>query len=178
MVLSPHAWTGENGRRCYSLRMLAMGLSGGLRAGVRRFVCLLACCWAVLAVCGAESAFGQQPSAAPPNATGAIGAAGIGTGTRAISRLWQFYLGDDMAWAQPGFDDHTWEQLPADQPWGDAGHPGYAGFAWYRRQIALDPADKTPLALLLPPLGSVAEVYWNGVKVGGIGPRRRMGSGL
>ena len=146
-----------------------MGVSGGLGAGVRRFVCLLLFCWAALALGGAHSAFGQQPSAAPPESAGPFSAAGIGTGTRPISGLWQFHLGDDPAWAQPGFDDHTWEQLPADQPWGDAGHPGYWGFAWYRRQIALDPNDNKPLALLLPPLGSIAEVYWNGVKVGGIG---------
>ncbi len=115
-----------------------------------------------------------QPNTGPavpasPGTGGPFSAAGIGTGTRPISGLWQFHLGDDPAWAQPGFDDHAWEQLPADQPWGDVGYPGYAGFAWYRRQITLDPVDKTPLALLLPLLGSVAEVYWNGVKVGGIG---------
>ena len=149
--------------------MLSTGVLGGLRAGVRRFVCLLACCWAVLALCRAQSSFGQQPSAPPPESAGSFSAADIGTGMRPISGLWQFHLGDDPAWAQPSYDDHTWEQLPADEPWGDAGHPGYAGFAWYRRQITLNPTDKTPLALLLPPLGSVAEVYWNGVKVGGVG---------
>ena len=151
--------------------MLSTGVSGGLGAGVRHFVylLLLTCCWAVLALCAAQSAFGQQPSAAPPESAGPFSAAGVGTGTRPISGLWQFHLGDDPAWAQAGFDDRSWEQLPADQPWGDAGHPRYTGFAWYRRQIALDPAEKTPLGLLLPPLDSVAEVYWNGVKVGGIG---------
>jgi len=114
-------------------------------------------------------AFGQQPGARATESSGAFSAAGIGTGTRPIDGLWQFHLGDDMAWAQPGFDDRGWERLPADQPWGDAGHPKYTGFVWYRRQIALDPTDKKPLGLLLPPLNSVAEVYWNGVKVGGIG---------
>lgn len=119
----------------------------------------------VLVSCGANTAL-SQPSAASPQA---FSAAGIGTGTRAISGMWQFHLGDDPAWAQPSFDDSSWEQLPADQPWGDAGHPNYSGFAWYRRQIALDPNNKLPLALLLPPLESAAEVYWNGVKVGGVG---------
>ena len=110
----------------------------------------------------------QQPAVTQADST-VFSAAGIGTGTRAIAGLWQFHLGDDPAWAQPTFDDHTWEQLPADGPWGDAGHPGYWGYSWYRRQITLDPNSKEPLALLLPPLASVAEVYWNGVEVGGIG---------
>ena len=132
---------------------------------MRRFASCLLFLGALLAL--APLAMAQGAASSEP--AGAFNAAGIGTGTRAISGLWQFHLGDDTAWAQPGFDDRGWERLPADQPWGDAGHPGYTGFAWYRRQIALDPADKEPLALLLPPLGSVAHVYWNGVEVGGIG---------
>lgn len=113
--------------------------------------------------------YAQSTPAGVSDAAGPFSAVGIGTGTRPITGLWQFHLGDDPAWAQPGFDDRGWERLPANRPWGDAGHPGYTGFAWYRRQIALDPADREPLALLLPPLGSAAEVYWNGVKVGGVG---------
>ena len=146
-----------------------MGLLGGLRAGVRRFVGLLLVYWALLALCGSETVFGQQPSAALPESAGPFSAAGIGTGTRTISGLWQFHTGDDLAWAQPGFDDHGWERIPADQPWGDVGHPGLWGYAWYRREIALDPNSKQSLALLLPPLDSTAEVYWNGVKIGSEG---------
>ncbi|MGA2537441.1 MAG: PP2C family protein-serine/threonine phosphatase [Terracidiphilus sp.] len=114
-----------------------------------------------------------QKSAAVFAPAVAFSAAGIGTGSRAIDGLWQFHLGDDpdgkLGWAQPGFDDSKWERVPADRPWAYAGHWGYTGYAWYRRQIALDPTDKNPLALLLPPLDTVAEVYWNGAKVGGIG---------
>lgn len=120
------------------------------------------------AFAGLPAAVSQQILVNAP-APGSFNVAGIGTGTRQMDGLWQFHLGDNPRWSQPDFDDRTWEHLPADKPWGDAGHPGYTGFAWYRRQIALDPADNTPLGLLLPPLNSVAEVYWNGVKVGGIG---------
>jgi Stage II sporulation protein E (SpoIIE) len=146
---------------------------GGVRFLAPPFSLLL---WTLLLVCSAASGAGQSvqaalahKSTAAPAAAGAFNAAGMGTGSRTIDGRWQFHLGDDPRWAQPAFDDSKWEQLPADQPWGDAGHLGYTGFAWYRRQIALDPADKNPLGLLLPPLDSVAEVYWNGVKVGGIG---------
>ena len=87
----------------------------GPNASLRRFLCLSALCWAVVALCGGPSALGQQPSAAPPERSGAFSAVGIGTGTRPITGMWQFHTGDDPAWAQPGFDDHGWERLPADQ---------------------------------------------------------------
>ena len=120
-----------------------------------------------------QAALAQQKPAAAPAAAAACTAAGIGTGSRTIDGLWQFHLGDDpdgkLGWARPGFDDSQWERLPANRSWADAGHPGYTGFAWYRRQIALDPSDKNPLGLLLPQLEPEAEVYWNGVKVGQAG---------
>ena len=136
------------------------------RVGVR-FLAVFA--YFLLAACWAQRTVGQQATVARPSPAGPFSAAGSVTGTRPIAGLWQFHLGDDPAWAQPGLDDRGWEQLPADKPWGDAGHPGYSGYAWYRRQVALDPADQKSLTLLLPPLDAVAEVYWNGVKVGGIG---------
>jgi len=123
----------------------------------------------MLLLCGAQGALGQGQLVAQQESPGDFDATGIGTGTRPISGLWQFHLGDNSAWAQPGFDDSGWERLPADQPWGDLGHPRVWGYAWYRREITLDPKSKEPLGLLLPPLDSAAEVYWNGVKIGGEG---------
>ena len=93
----------------------------------------------------------------------------MGTGTRVIDGVWQFRLGDDLKWAQPGVDDSGWQQLPPDKSLGADGQPVYYGYAWYRRKIALDPTDENPLALYLPNEANVAEVYWNGVRVGGVG---------
>jgi len=146
--------------------MLSAAVSGVRRRGARGPVFLALLC---LLLVPAHAISAGKASLAAPDAAKPFSAAGIGAGTRPITGLWQFHLGDDLAWAQPAFDDHSWERLPADQPWAGVGHPGYTGFAWYRRQIALDPTEKEPLALLLPPLNSVAEVYWNGAKVGGIG---------
>ena len=142
--------------------MFSTGLRQVRRSGVRSSVSLI---FLFLTMWGWLSAAAQPVS----DTSGPFSAAGIGTGTRPISGLWQFHTGDDLAWAQPGFDDRGWERLPADQSWGALGHPGLWGYAWYRRQIALDPKSKQPLALLLPPLDSTAEVYWNGVKIGSEG---------
>jgi hypothetical protein len=96
---------------------------------------------------------------------------GLGKGTIPLSGPWQFHLGDDPAWAAPGFDDAHWEQLSADQGWGAQGHYSYTGFAWYRLHIAFPPASGTPpdIALIFDYLDDAYEVYWNGALVGHIG---------
>jgi phosphoserine phosphatase RsbU/P len=99
-------------------------------------------------------------------------AEGLGKGTVALDGPWQFHLGDNPDWASRSLNDATgqegWEQLTADKPWGEQGHPSYAGYAWYRRHLHLEPAaGASPgFSLLVPRVEDVYEVYWNGVLVG------------
>jgi phosphoserine phosphatase RsbU/P len=95
-----------------------------------------------------------------------------GAGTVPLNGKWQFHLGDNLAWANPSFDDSNWEQLSADKTWGAQTHPSYAGFAWYRRHITIDstsPAGTKSLAILIPPVDDVYDIYWNGKKIGSYG---------
>ena len=96
--------------------------------------------------------------AAPAQAPNAAGAHtlvidGLGKGVAPLDGPWQFHLGDDPAWAAPGYDDSHWEQLTANKTWGAQGHPSYTGFAWYRRTIHIMPAPGAMpnVALLIPP---------------------------
>jgi hypothetical protein len=93
---------------------------------------------------------------------------GIGRGTIALDGAWQFRLGDDVRWAAPDFNDTGWEQLMADKPWGEQGHPAVVGFGWYRCHIAArpEPGALRELELLIPRISDVYEVYWNGRLVG------------
>jgi hypothetical protein len=99
----------------------------------------------------------------------------LGKGTAVLDGPWQFHVGDNPAWAEPGLDDSTgqggWEQLTADQPWGLQGHESYAGYAWYRRHITISPAEgaSPDVALMIPAIDDVYEIYWNGVPVGHLG---------
>jgi hypothetical protein len=91
-----------------------------------------------------------------------------GKGVFTTTGTWRFHTGDDLHWLAPTFDDSTWEQLSADEPWGAQTHPGYTGFAWYRRQI--DIANVTgPLSIYLPQIDSAYELYFNGQRIGGFG---------
>jgi hypothetical protein len=100
---------------------------------------------------------------------------GLGKGAAPLAGPWQFHLGDNPAWAAAGVDDATghngWEQLTAAAPWGTQGHASYTGYAWYRRQLNITPAPEASpdVALLIPQIDDVYEIYWNGVPVGHLG---------
>jgi hypothetical protein len=118
---------------------------------------------------------GLSAYAAPagtPASTPVLNIEALGKGTVPIDGKWQFHVGDNMAWAQPGAPDATgvdgWEQLTADDYWGAQGHPSYAGVAWYRKHLHLSPAEGMGgnFALLMPYTQDAYEMYWNGQLVG------------
>jgi hypothetical protein len=92
----------------------------------------------------------------------------LGKAVAPLNGPWQFHLGDDPLWASPSFDDSQWEKLTAERPWGEQGHPGYTGYAWYRLHLSLNSAsgNRDDFALLVPHLSDVYEIYWNGNPVG------------
>ena len=91
-----------------------------------------------------------------------------GPGIMVIEGKWQFHLGDDLSWSKAAFDDSAWEQLNADRYWGAQTHPGYTGFAWYRKQIHLT-GRPGKVAVLIPPVQDAYELFWNGQKIGEFG---------
>jgi hypothetical protein len=93
---------------------------------------------------------------------------GLGRGEIRLNGFWQFHTGDDPSWASPSLDDSTWEPMTASSPWGSQDHPGYTGFAWYRRHLVISqvPGAHSSYALLIPPVDDAYEVYWNGKLIG------------
>jgi hypothetical protein len=99
----------------------------------------------------------------------------LGKGAIPVDGVWQFHLGDNSAWARPGIDDATgqggWEAIKVDDTWGAQSHPLQAGYAWYRRHIHITtaPGASPDIALVIPAVDDIYELYWNGVRVGGLG---------
>ncbi|MGB7198055.1 MAG: hypothetical protein WBG23_07085, partial [Acidobacteriaceae bacterium] len=90
----------------------------------------------------------------------------LGQAAVALNGPWKFHTGDNLAWADPNFDDATWQdytidakqsalsvaqwlQLAALPGWQRHGHPGYSGYAWYRIRLETPPEARS-LALLMP----------------------------
>ncbi len=107
---------------------------------------------------------------------------------------WKFTVGDspvDAAtgkrlWAQPAFDDSSWEDVDLTPPagsfnpiagfngyvpgWTLKGHPGYSGFAWYRIRVKVQALPGEKLALAGPSdLDDGYELYDGGSPIGSFG---------
>lgn len=98
---------------------------------------------------------------------------------------WRFHTGDDPRWADPGLDDGGWETIDLTPPpgshdgdvglpdhvsgWAAHGHPGYHGYAWYRRTVTV-PAGPASWDILGPTqVEDGYALYWNGRLLGGSG---------
>jgi hypothetical protein len=93
----------------------------------------------------------------------------LGKGVVPLDGPWQFHIGDSRDWALPHIPDDDpstgWEQINANKTWGAQTHPGYTGYAWYRKHLSLTPAPgaSPDFALLIQEIDDSYEIYWNGV---------------
>ena len=102
-----------------------------------------------------------------------------------LNGAWRFHIGDDPRWADANTDDSGWETIdltatPGSHDddvglpdyvggWMAHGHPGYHGYAWYRRAVMV-PAGPSSWEILGPTLVENGyELYWNGQRLGGSG---------
>ncbi|MCX7514665.1 glycoside hydrolase family 2 [Frateuria sp. STR12] len=128
----------------------------------------------VLVIMIAELAIGGRPDPAPLRAASTL-----------LDGPWRFHVGDDPGWAAPDMEDSRWETMDMTAPagshdgdvglpdyvggWMAHGHPGYHGYAWYRRTVTI-PAGDVSWAILGPTLVEDGyELYWNGRLLGGSG---------
>ena len=140
----------------------------------RRIVAILVGSLIVFAGVSADLATGGRPD--PP----ALRAAAT-----LLDGDWRFRTGDDPHRADVATDDHDWETIdltaaPGSHDgdvglpdyvggWMARGHPGYRGYAWYRRGVTV-PATAPSWDILGPTLVEDGyALYWNGRLLGGSG---------
>ena len=85
---------------------------------------------------------------------------------------WKFNLGDDMNWAQLGFDDSKWKEIKTNDYWENQGYVGYDGYAWYRIKFILPSALKNnayykdSIQFVLGKVDDTDEAFLNGKLIG------------
>lgn len=86
-----------------------------------------------------------------------------------LDGVWRFQTGDDPRFAQPDFDDSSWQLLKSNQTWAAQGYRAFSGVAWYRFELNFPERIGDP-ALLLAPFANNEQVYANGRLIGESGP--------
>ncbi|KRA30362.1 glycoside hydrolase family 2 [Rhodanobacter sp. Root627] len=127
-------------------------------------------------------AIGGRPDPAPLRAASTL-----------LDGTWRFHTDDDPRWAAADIDDSGWQTMDLTAPpgqhdgdvglpdyvggWSAHGHPGYHGYAWYRRTVKV-PGTSASWDILGPTLVDDGyALYWNGRLLGGsgrLGPDARL----
>ena len=89
-----------------------------------------------------------------------------------LSLGWKFTTGDNLAYADPEFDDANWHAIRVDQTWNKQGWKKYEGFAWYRKKVIIpsalkkNPYPNDSLVFYLGKIDDFDQVFLNGALIG------------
>jgi len=81
---------------------------------------------------------------------------------------WRSHPGDDMRWAQAGWDDSGWKAIDPYQDWTGQGYTEEKYMAWFRFRLRVKPGSNAVI-LALPAVPRAFELYADGVKVAQVG---------
>jgi phosphoserine phosphatase RsbU/P len=85
-----------------------------------------------------------------------------------VSTVWRFHLGDDPAWAQPGFDDSNWQVIHPRESWPEQGYPTNAELGWLRFSIVAAPHTAS-LVIQVPSIDQNYQLFADGRLIGQVG---------
>lgn len=94
--------------------------------------------------------------------------------SQVILENWKFKTGDDMAWANPAFNDSEWATIKGNTVYENQGYD-YNGYSWYRVSFRLPSSIrqqsymKDSLRVIVGRVDDIDATYLNGQKIGGIG---------
>ena len=110
----------------------------------------------------------EATSAAP--APAAIDATHLPSGVLDLGSGWRTHAGDNLAWAQPTFDDAAWATVNLDHL-----GPAQPGWRWFRLRLHLGP-HHPPLDLLLQGGQGTYQIFFNGQSAPGASLRPLFGA--
>ncbi len=86
-----------------------------------------------------------------------------------LAGQWYFRAGDDLAWADPAYDDSRWQRRNVPAYWPRGGYPEHGQRGWYRLTIKLDRTSPEHLGVQIGKVLSAYELYAGGQLLGGVG---------
>lgn len=89
-----------------------------------------------------------------------------------VNTDWKFIQGDNLSYAEPGFDDAGWKNIKVDKIWEEQGYDPYDGFAWFRFKVLI-PSDlykqaylQDSLRIFLGKINNFDQTFLNGKIIG------------
>jgi alpha-galactosidase len=89
-----------------------------------------------------------------------------------LNQKWRFIQGDNIDYAQPGFDDSGWKVIQTDKTWEESGYEKYDRYAWYRIKVIFPSKLKKSaflqdsLRIYLGKIDDFDQVFLNGSLIG------------
>lgn len=82
---------------------------------------------------------------------------------------WKWHIGDNLAWADPGFDDSGWERIgPTQDTFASPQLPKFGQIGWFHIRLAVDNSVNDQLVLMIEQSGA-SEIYLNGKMIRRLG---------
>ena len=85
-----------------------------------------------------------------------------------VGKNWRFHAGDDLRWAEPGFDDSAWTVLQPREDWTEQGYSTKDNLLWLRFKLKAPPKQAS-LVLLMPKMDVAYQIFADGEMVGQAG---------
>ena len=80
--------------------------------------------------------------------------------------VWKYQAGDDLAWAEPQFDDSHWDSIEGTRIKPEAVPPsGWNGRAWFRLHVQVDENLANKNLALIARQGGASEIYIDNQKI-------------
>lgn len=87
-----------------------------------------------------------------------------------LSPEWKLRAGDDIAWADPAYQDQDWQVTTAGQPWEHWLGEDYDGFGWFRKTVIIPSLEETSDLMFYPgAIDDVDVMYFNGKQIAATG---------
>ena len=134
--------------------MLTTTLAARSRLLVLRLALLLGC-WLVACPAPARA----QPAAAE---TAILRISRLPAQGLLLDQGWRYHAGDNPAWAQPGFDDHSWDTLRPTRSRQELPQPLQTGISWLRLRFRLSDSLRLRTLIIQSWELGACEIYLNG----------------
>jgi len=89
-----------------------------------------------------------------------------------LNQSWKFIQGDNLEYAQPGYNDSGWKNIQVDRVWEASGYDPYDGYAWYLIEVVIPSSLKNStflkdsLRIYLGKINNFDQTFLNGSFIG------------